>query len=116
MPIFASQLVDPEKGTGILMVCTFGDQTDVQWWREQKLPLRQVVGRDGQLVPVEFGTEAFPSRDPARANAAYALLAGQEPQGGAEGHGGAPARSGPRRGGRRGSAPAGRARSPSSTR
>ncbi|HVQ31354.1 MAG TPA: valine--tRNA ligase [Vicinamibacteria bacterium] len=77
VPIFASPLVDKDKGTGILMVCTFGDQTDVQWWREQKLPLRQVVGRNGQLVPVEFGTESFPSLDPARANAAYALLAGK---------------------------------------
>jgi valyl-tRNA synthetase len=77
VPIFASPLVDREKGTGILMVCTFGDQTDVQWWREQKLPLRQIVGRNGHLVPVEFGTEAFPSLDPARANAAYAGLAGK---------------------------------------
>ena len=60
VPIFASPLVDKEKGTGILMVCTFGDQTDVQWWREQKLPLRQVVGRDGPARAREFGTEAFP--------------------------------------------------------
>jgi valyl-tRNA synthetase len=77
VPVFASELVDPEKGTGILMVCTFGDATDVQWWREQGLPLRQVVGRDGGLVPVEFGSEAFPSLDPAAANRAYAHLAGK---------------------------------------
>jgi valyl-tRNA synthetase len=77
VPIFASPLVDKDKGTGILMVCTFGDQTDVQWWREQKLPLRQVVGRDGRLTPVAFGTEAFPSLDSAAANAAYAPLAGK---------------------------------------
>ena len=69
VPIFASELVDREKGTGILMVCTFGDATDVQWWREQGLALRQVIGRDGTLVPVEFGTAAFPSLDPGRANA-----------------------------------------------
>ena len=42
VPIFPSELVDPEKGTGILMVCTFGDATDVQWWREQALALRQI--------------------------------------------------------------------------
>ncbi|HEY5906513.1 MAG TPA: valine--tRNA ligase, partial [Vicinamibacteria bacterium] len=77
VPVFASPLVDKEKGTGILMVCTFGDQTDVQWWREQKLPLRQVVGRTGHLAPVTFGTEAFPSADAAAANAAYARLAGK---------------------------------------
>jgi valyl-tRNA synthetase len=77
VPIFASELVDREKGTGILMVCTFGDATDVQWWREKGLPLRQVVGRDGHLVPVEFGGEGFPSLDPAAANRAYSHLAGK---------------------------------------
>jgi valyl-tRNA synthetase len=77
VPIFPSDLVDREKGTGILMVCTFGDATDVQWWREKGLALRQVVGRDGHLVPVEFGSEAFPSLDPARANVAYAALQGK---------------------------------------
>jgi valyl-tRNA synthetase len=75
VPIFASELVDPEKGTGILMVCTFGDATDVTWWREQKLPLRQIIGRDGRLVAVTFGSEAFPSRDPEAANARYAQIA-----------------------------------------
>jgi valyl-tRNA synthetase len=78
VPIFASELVEREKGTGILMVCTFGDATDVQWWREQGLALRQVIGRDGLLVPVPFGTSEFPSLDPARANEAYARLAGQK--------------------------------------
>ena len=78
VPIFPSELVDREKGTGILMVCTFGDATDVQWWREQSLALRQVIGRDGTLAPVEFGTEAFPSLDAARANEAYARLAGSK--------------------------------------
>jgi valyl-tRNA synthetase len=77
VPIFPSELVDREKGTGILMVCTFGDATDVQWWRERSLPLRQVVGRDGRLATVEFGTEAFPSLDRPAANAAYAHLAGR---------------------------------------
>jgi valyl-tRNA synthetase len=104
VPIFPSELVDREKGTGILMVCTFGDATDVQWWREQGLALRQVVGRGGHLELVEFGGEAFPSLEPARANAAYARLAGKtvkegqkaivellrDPDGGAAGEGLAP--------------------------
>jgi valyl-tRNA synthetase len=77
VPIFASPLVDREKGTGILMVCTFGDATDVQWWREQGLPLRQIVGPDGRLAPVPFGTDAYPSRDAAKANAAYEALQGK---------------------------------------
>ncbi|MCC6766037.1 MAG: valine--tRNA ligase [Deltaproteobacteria bacterium] len=75
VPIFPSELVDPAKGTGILMVCTFGDATDVVWWREQRLPLRQIIGRDGRLVPVTFGSDAFPSRDPGAANARYAAIA-----------------------------------------
>ena len=77
VPIFPSALVDPEKGTGILMVCTFGDATDVQWWREQGLVLRQIVGRDGRLVPVTFGTPGWESASSERANAAYGALAGK---------------------------------------
>jgi valyl-tRNA synthetase len=77
VPIFPSELADPEKGTGILMVCTFGDATDVVWWREQQLALRQIVGRDGRLVPVEFGTPGWESLDPETANAAYGRIAGK---------------------------------------
>ncbi|HMI92879.1 MAG TPA: class I tRNA ligase family protein, partial [Polyangiales bacterium] len=75
--IFPSELADPAKGTGILMVCTFGDQTDVIWWRENRLALRKIVGRNGRLEPVTYGTEAFPSLQPERANAYYAKIAGQ---------------------------------------
>jgi valyl-tRNA synthetase len=77
VPIFASELVDAEKGTGILMVCTFGDATDVRWWRDERLALRQLIGRDGRLVSAEFGREPFASRDPAAANRAHAELAGK---------------------------------------
>jgi valyl-tRNA synthetase len=77
VPIFPSALVDREKGTGILMVCTFGDATDVIWWREQKLPLRQMLGRNGRVVPVVFGEGVWESRDTAAANAAYAVFQGR---------------------------------------
>lgn len=77
VPIFSSELADPEKGTGILMVCTFGDQTDVQWWREQNLATRVLVGQTGRMREVEFGTEGFESADPERANRYYAELAGK---------------------------------------
>lgn len=50
VPVVAHQLADPAKGTGAAMVCTFGDITDVTWWRELSLPLRAVVGRDGRLL------------------------------------------------------------------
>ena len=69
--IFPSELADPEKGTGILMVCTFGDATDVQWWRDHGLALRQVIGRDGRLVPVSFGAPGWESLDPEADGEAY---------------------------------------------
>ncbi len=49
VPIVAHQLADPEKGTGIAMICTFGDTTDVVWWRELQLPTRAVLGVDGRF-------------------------------------------------------------------
>ncbi len=77
VPIFPSELADPEKGTGILMVCTFGDATDVRWWREQSLPNRQIIGRNGRLIPVTFGEPNWESLHPEAANAAYAQIAGK---------------------------------------
>ncbi|MED5541848.1 MAG: valine--tRNA ligase, partial [Actinomycetota bacterium] len=50
VPILGHPLADPEKGTGIAMVCTFGDTTDVTWWRELELPVRPVVDRTGRIV------------------------------------------------------------------
>ena len=50
VPVHAHPLADPEKGTGIAMVCTFGDITDVTWWRELDLPARPIVGRDGRIL------------------------------------------------------------------
>jgi valyl-tRNA synthetase len=51
IPVHAHPLADPDKGTGIAMVCTFGDLTDVTWWRELHLPTRVVVGRGGRFLP-----------------------------------------------------------------
>jgi len=50
IPVLAHRLAEPDKGAGIAMCCTFGDLTDVQWWRELQLPVRAVVGRDGRLL------------------------------------------------------------------
>ena len=49
VPVVVHPLADPEKGTGAAMICTFGDATDVVWWRELDLPTRSVVQRDGRL-------------------------------------------------------------------
>ena len=78
VPIFPSDLVDPNKGTGILMVCTFGDQTDVQWWRENSLDLRQILSKDGRFLPVEFGSKGWESLNPKLANFNYEKLKGKK--------------------------------------
>ena len=49
VPVKAHALADPEKGSGIAMICTFGDATDVVWWRELKLLTRSVIQRDGRF-------------------------------------------------------------------
>ncbi|HKK53876.1 MAG TPA: class I tRNA ligase family protein, partial [Myxococcota bacterium] len=70
-------MADPEKGTGVLMVCTFGDQTDVQWWREEGLALRQVIAPNGRLREIDFAQPPFESLRVEDANAAYEELAGK---------------------------------------
>jgi valyl-tRNA synthetase len=49
VPVLADEKADPEKGTGIVMCCTFGDTTDIKWWREYNLPLISIIGTDGLL-------------------------------------------------------------------
>ena len=49
VPVVAHHLADPEKGSGIAMICTFGDVTDVVWWREFNLPTRGLIGWDGKI-------------------------------------------------------------------
>ncbi len=50
VPVLAHRLAEPGKGTGIAMICTFGDLTDVTWWRELDLPTRALIGRDGRMA------------------------------------------------------------------
>jgi valyl-tRNA synthetase len=76
VPIKAHALADPEKGSGIAMICTFGDTTDVTWWRELKLPVRAIVQPNGTLGPVRWGSAGWESADAAKAQAAYDQLAG----------------------------------------
>ena len=51
VPVMAHPLAEPDKGTGIAMICTFGDIADVTWWRELDLPARAVIGRNGRFQP-----------------------------------------------------------------
>ncbi len=68
VPVVAHELAQPDKGTGIAMICTFGDVTDVIWWRELDLPTRAIVGRNGRVV-----AEPPDGVDPQ----AFATIAGQ---------------------------------------
>jgi valyl-tRNA synthetase len=72
VPVVAHALADPEKGSGIAMICTFGDLTDVTWWRELQLPTRPIIGWDGRILP-----EPPAWMETAQAQAAYAELAGK---------------------------------------
>ena len=76
VPVKAHALADPEKGSGIAMICTFGDTTDVTWWRELKLPVRAIVQANGTLGPVTWGSAGWESVDAARAQGAYDQLQG----------------------------------------
>jgi valyl-tRNA synthetase len=71
VPVRAHPLADPAKGSGIAMICTFGDVTDVIWWRELSLPVRAVVQPDGVLGQVSWGAEGWESVDAARAQRYY---------------------------------------------
>ncbi|HVK30428.1 MAG TPA: valine--tRNA ligase [Nocardioides sp.] len=60
IPVLAHAAAEKDKGAGIAMCCTFGDLTDVQWWRELQLPVRTVIGRDGRFTrdtPEWLGSE-----------------------------------------------------------
>ncbi|MDO8382969.1 MAG: valine--tRNA ligase [Microbacterium sp.] len=72
VPVLAHPLAQQDKGSGIAMICTFGDVTDIIWWRELDLPNRTIIGRDGRIIaeaPDALVTDA--------AKAAYAELAGK---------------------------------------
>ena len=71
VPVVAHHLADPEKGSGIAMICTFGDTTDVTWWRELDLATRPIVGWDGRILP---DTPDWITRESGRQ--AYASIAG----------------------------------------
>jgi len=77
VPIITSELVDVEKGTGIVMICTFGDATDVIWWKENNLALRQVLGFNGRFQAIQFGEKGWESIEATKANEYYSRLQGK---------------------------------------
>ncbi|MBO9578637.1 MAG: valine--tRNA ligase [Microbacteriaceae bacterium] len=73
VPVLAHHLAQPDKGSGIAMICTFGDVTDVTWWREFDLPNRTIIGKDGRLLQNAPAEDLFTEAG----RAAYAELAGK---------------------------------------
>lgn len=71
VPVLAHHLAQQDKGSGIAMVCTFGDVTDIIWWRELDLPNRTILGQDGRVLP-----DAPEALETDAATAAYAEIAG----------------------------------------
>ncbi len=72
VPILAHAAAQPDKGSGIAMICTFGDATDIVWWRELDLPNRTIIGKHGRVIadaPDVITSES--------GRAAYAELAGK---------------------------------------
>ena len=90
VPILPSTHADPEKGTGILMICSFGDMEDARFWEKHKLPLKQIINAKGFLNSIEFklsdgsstmdsclrGNDVFMSLNPDKANQYYLQLKG----------------------------------------
>lgn len=76
VPIVASEHAEADKGTGIMMVCTFGDAADVAWWKQSGLPIKQIVGLNGRILDVEYGKEPFVSLNPEKAKSNFSKVAG----------------------------------------
>ncbi|RNE57201.1 valine--tRNA ligase [Cryobacterium tepidiphilum] len=72
VPIVAHHLAQKDKGSGIAMICTFGDVTDVVWWRELDLPNRAIIGFDGRII-----SDAPDVITSERGQAAYQQIAGK---------------------------------------
>ena len=76
VPILPAKHADPEKGTGILMICTFGDVNDVEWWATSGLPIKQLIQRDGRFRDITMGDAPFESEDIKKAQSFYQPLVG----------------------------------------
>ncbi|MBO5997903.1 MAG: valine--tRNA ligase, partial [Alphaproteobacteria bacterium] len=76
VPIVPSEHAEMDKGTGIMMVCTFGDAADVAWWKQSGLPIKQIIGLDGRIIKQEYGKGNFVSLNVEKAKKYYDEIAG----------------------------------------
>ena len=83
VPVLQDPAADPEKGTGAVMCCTFGDSTDVAWWYTHHLPMIAAIGQDGRLTQAAgpyAGLAVTEARQQIKADLqARGLLLGREP-------------------------------------
>ncbi|MFP4189438.1 MAG: valine--tRNA ligase [Candidatus Woesearchaeota archaeon] len=59
VPVLSDERADPEKGTGIVMCCTFGDQTDIEWYKAYDLPLKEAITKDGRMTSIAGDLEGL---------------------------------------------------------
>jgi valyl-tRNA synthetase len=75
VPILAHPLCDAARGTGLAMVCTFGDVSDIVWWRDLDLPARAVIAKDGRIAPGRWGA-GWDTADPESGRLAHSRIEG----------------------------------------
>ncbi|HOP65699.1 MAG TPA: valine--tRNA ligase [Bacilli bacterium] len=63
VPIMADEKADPTKGSGIVMCCTFGDQTDIEWWKKYNLPLKQALTPDGFMTDIALKYQGMKAKE-----------------------------------------------------
>jgi len=63
VPIMADEKADPTKGSGIVMCCTFGDQTDIEWWKKYNLPLKQALSPDGLMTEIALKYQGMKAKE-----------------------------------------------------
>lgn len=79
LEIFPHECADPEKGSGVVMISTWGDISDVQMWRELDLDVRSIIGRDGRIKELKNSMSDFGAIDQEKSDSAYSKIAGLYP-------------------------------------
>ncbi len=67
VPVKADERADPEKGTGVVMCCTFGDQTDIEWYKAHDLPLKEAITADGRMTKIAGDLEGLTIKEARKA-------------------------------------------------
>jgi len=63
VPILEDERADPEKGTGIVMCCTFGDSTDAEWQKAHHLPIKEAISKHGKMTEIAGKYEGMKIED-----------------------------------------------------